>query len=236
MNLADDVTVLLVDGVDPAHSLHALKHCRKAIPFKHLKLFSFDEPSNLDGVQFTKIPKFTWNDYNNFIAHKLADVVDTEFVLVVQTDGFITSPHLWTDEFFEYDYIGAPWPDNDTWLNLQSQAVRDAFNKHHRKVRVGNGGFSLRSKKFIEASAAYPSCNGFGEDVFLSVMEYDAMSAKGIKFAPVELAMRFAIENPIAEMGYNWPSQDANFNTSRSFGFHGVYVTDYQAAMRSIYG
>ena len=39
--------------------------------------------------------------------------------------------------FFDYDYIGAPWPNN--FVN-----------------RVGNGGFSLRSKKFLELTAKIP--------------------------------------------------------------------------------
>ena len=30
--------------------------------------------------------------------------------MVQDIDGHIVNPHLWTNEFLKYDYIGAPWP------------------------------------------------------------------------------------------------------------------------------
>ena len=43
-------------------------------------------------------------------------------------------------DFLKWDYIGAPWP-------LSYEAFVDPFGRH---IRVGNGGFSLRSRKFLE--------------------------------------------------------------------------------------
>ena len=40
---------------------------------------------------------------------------------------------LWDPKFLNYDYIGALWP-------------------HYKENQVGNGGFSLRSKKLLESS------------------------------------------------------------------------------------
>lgn len=47
---------------------------------------------------------------------KLLDsYIETPHVLVVQYDGFILNPDAWTDEFLEYDYVGAPWWYEDEW-------------------------------------------------------------------------------------------------------------------------
>jgi hypothetical protein len=54
-------------------------------------------------------------------------------LLIYQEDTFLF--HNKIDKFLKYDYIGAPWK----------------LNKHNNKFRVGNGGFSLRTKnKMIE--------------------------------------------------------------------------------------
>jgi hypothetical protein len=55
-----------------------------------------------------------------------------------------------------------------------------------------------------------------------------------IGFPSVDLACKFSIENPIREMGYAWPNSDSNFNSSRSFGFHGIYIKDYQDIINKI--
>ena len=55
--------------------------------------------------------------------------INTDFCLVVQYDGKVSDPDLWNDDFLNYDYIGAAWTDG----------------------YVGNGGFTLRSKKLYDA-------------------------------------------------------------------------------------
>ena len=73
--------------------------------------------------------------------------------------------------------------------------------------RVGNGGFSLRSKKLLEASASIPiQCNG-PEDVFICNDNYDYFIKNGIKYAPVEIADKF--------------SKDYSQCKNDTFGFHG---------------
>ena len=71
------------------------------------------------------------------MVNKFPQYIDTDFVLITQADGFIINPHKWTDIFLEYDYIGAPFPDEPQY----------GFTGD---TRVGNGGFSLRSKKLID--------------------------------------------------------------------------------------
>jgi hypothetical protein len=53
--------------------------------------------------------------YSHFIVKELDAYVETEYVLVIQYDGFILNPEAWTDEFLKYDYVGAPWWYEDGW-------------------------------------------------------------------------------------------------------------------------
>jgi hypothetical protein len=54
-------------------------------------------------------------------------------VLLVQWDGYVCNPDAWDPAFLDCDYIGAKW----FW--------------HNDAMRVGNGGFSLRSRRLLEA-------------------------------------------------------------------------------------
>jgi len=227
-SLKRDVTLVCVDGSDPETSLKALKFSNREISFQNIKLISTSKPvSDLGKIEYHQIPDMSWNGYNDFICNKLSNYIETDFCITIQTDGFITNPHLWSDNFFKYDYIGAPWPDDDVWIDLQCEKTRNSYRENDKKARIGNGGFSLRSKKFLEESSKYSSCMGYGEDTFLCNINYKEMIAKGIKFPPVELASNFSIENPIKELGYSWPNSDDKFNGNCSFGFHGKYIKEY---------
>ena len=73
-------------------------------------------------------------EYSQFMLTKLGDYFTTKFVLIIQWDGYIINEKSWRPDFQLYDYIGAKW-----WHN-------DGFN-------VGNGGFSLRSRKLVDSIA-----------------------------------------------------------------------------------
>lgn len=69
---------------------------------------------------------------------------DTDYVLIVQNDGFPLRKGL--DEFVgRYDYIGAPWVAHATCFDLYP----------YPKFSVGNGGFSLRSRRLCKTASAY---------------------------------------------------------------------------------
>jgi len=108
--------------------------------------------------------------------------VTTPFVLVFQWDGFVLDPGAWTDAFLDYDYIGAPW--------------EEASAPPGR--RVGNGGFSLRSRRLLEAlqDPALAFDPRRPEDKVICRELRPALEARhGVRFAPVELAARFAFEH-----------------------------------------
>jgi hypothetical protein len=116
--------------------------------------------------------------------------VATSHYLTVQWDGWAVNSSAWTDEFLDYDYIGAPWP----WLPT---------------LCVGNGGFSLRSVKLgrflAEHCLQYPESEP--EDAVLCRLYQASLESNGFRWAPVELARQFSFE-------YGEPAPGG------SFGFH----------------
>lgn len=139
--------------------------------------------------------------YNKFIVHELHKYVNTDYALIIQADGYPVNKAAWTDEFLKYDYIGAPW-------YLQPWELDKT---------VGNGGFSLRSMKFLEASARL-DYSGFEEpeDVFLCRSSDKILKQQGIKFAPHDLAYKFSVE----DMPYKG-----------QFGFHGKHTIQLNKAL-----
>ncbi len=133
--------------------------------------------------------------------------------MIIQPDGYPINIKAWTSEFLDYDYIGAPW----IWAPQERRNEICPAGSC-----VGNGGFSIRSKKLIEMVACefdYESYNSafkrnkvpfqpdsLPEDVYICKKLSKELKQNGIKFAPCELAKYFSVENAIF--------QD-------QFGFHG---------------
>lgn len=131
-------------------------------------------------------------EYSQFLLGALADHVRTDHCLVVQWDGFVIDPLQWNDRFLDYDYIGAPWPQ-----------FSDGYD-------VGNGGFSLRSRKLLEACRSTGFVPSHPEDVAIGRNNRQFLERDhGIVFADRETAGRFAFERSA-------PAGPA-------FGFHGVF-------------
>lgn len=139
-------------------------------------------------------------DFNTFMVEGIYKDIQTDFVLIVQADGFILNPDLWQDKFLHYDYIGAPWP----WHKV-----------------VGNGGFCIKSKKFLETASKlkydpkhheYPLCP---EDYFLCVQNRNQFIDNGCLFADVKTGLQFSFEHPISSL--------PNHTINNSFGFHGKH-------------
>lgn len=147
--------------------------------------------------------------YSHFCIKKLNDYFDTEHVLVIQADGFVLNSSAWNESWLQYDYIGATW-----WY-------KDNMN-------VGNGGFSLRSKKLQEILATDEYITSFHPEDDVICRKYRPYLEKqhGIKFAPEEVANKFSIE------AYNTPRPQNQYNGQ--FGFHGRYVDFNGSMMKSI--
>lgn len=192
--------------------IKAAKICMQKIKFGDVKILSNTHVAVKD-INVIKIRNLDKLEYCKFSMYDLPSFINTEYCLTFQGDGFIINPELWTNDFLNYDYIGAPWLSEV-------------------KNRVGNGGFSLRSKKFLYSAKTleYNSDIQFQkhipagqlvtpEDWFLCCYSYEKMLDLGVKFADITTAYKFSVEHPSPEKWYD----RFDINTYQSFGFHGSF-------------
>ena len=193
-----NVTLVSVDGVDPEKTVNVLNHSSKEIEFADNVLITFRKPENItDNINLSIIDKLTWNEYNKFIIYDLKNYIKTDYALIIQTDGFIVNPQSWRDEFLDYDYIGSPFP-KPRWNG-------EFVDRKGKIFRVGNGGFSLRSKKLLniptELNLPWKPFKGFyNEDGFICANHRHKFEENGIKFAPIGVAKYFSHESMIPEI------------------------------------
>ena len=136
-----------------------------------------------------------------------------DFCLNVQHDSTIIDASKWDERFLDYDYIGAPWP-----MNIIQSSDMVAGRIDEIPNVVGNGGFSLRSRKFVEESAKL-GWEHKNEDLNICVFNHQRMVDAGIKFAPPELAAQFSVEHPTHYRDFH----RGMLFTYHSFGFHGEF-------------
>lgn len=208
-----NVTLISVDTTeDLSDTLGAVYTSMSGIHFGAVKIITSKEQieKNLshenEGIVLEKsvIEVNNYNDYNYYVIYHLHEHVNTSHCLLIQPDGFVLFPNTWDNRWLEYDYIGAPW-------EYVEDAYIDPFGNHHR---VGNGGFSLRSKKFLEVptkvevpwetnnSDFYWMPKGvvnYHEDGNVCVHNRHIFIEQGCKYAPVEVAVRFSQETRIPE-------------------------------------
>lgn len=186
----DKVTLVAVSSIKLDQTIKALQNSMKDLAYAEVLLISHKQPENLpQGIKFKSCRQLNSIDaYNWFMIFELGKYIETEFALVIQHDGYVLKPEMWTNDWLNYDYLGAPWPKNTF------------FDKTGSEVRVGNGGFSLRSKKLLNVFrkldlsfdndvTSFPS-----EDAVICVYHRQALESYGIKFAPVEIASSFSRE------------------------------------------
>lgn len=188
-----NVTLCAADCVHPDLAARALERSMAQCAFGDSILFSDTAISG--DFRHQHIEKLTSIDaYSEFIFNKLTGYIKTDFVLIVQWDGFVIDSDAWRDEFLDYDYIGARWP----WQTDGKD--------------VGNGGFSLRSKKLLDILAAprYRIIEDVAEDELICRLYHHWLTAEeGIRFAPGDLADDFSYER-------DKPGRP-------TFGFHGMF-------------
>jgi hypothetical protein len=201
----NSVSLVSVTGVDPEKNLRALEISRVGLNFAEIVLLSRLEPRRkVGGIRVESITNSNWtyDEFSKFMLFELFKHVRTEFALFVHHRAHVLRPKAWTDEFLNYDYVGAPW------------SAATHFTNEGVEVRVGNGGFSLRSQRLMRAPTELGlpfTDNGTGyfhEDGQLCVYHRDRLEKHGIRFAPVEVAAQFSTEKKVPE------------RAKKSFGFH----------------
>lgn len=187
-----DVTLCAVDSVTPTLAAAALDRSMRGCRFgRALLLSDTPAPGQAEWVRIDRLGSI--EAYNDFMLRELVKHVETSHVLVIQWDGFVVDAGAWLPQFLDFDYIGARWP----W--------------HPPGQDMGNGGFSLRSRRLLQAtaSAGFQRTGAPEDDLICRINRPYLEQAHGIRFAPSELADRFAYERGDPQRP--------------TFGFHGPF-------------
>lgn len=182
MSTIKDVTLVTIETHYHDLAARALEETVKRLPVGRVVTFS-DRPLLAGAKNVPVTPINSMHDYCDIMLKGFWPYIETEYIIFAQWDAMVFDASQWTDDFLNYDYIGAIWPWRPPGQN------------------VGNGGFSLRSMKLLQA-LRYPviqmvenSEHGVQEDNYISIVHRQLLEQKfGIQFAPQELASRFSYE------------------------------------------
>ena len=187
------VTLCAATSVNVTATVRALEASLAQVEFAACKLFT-DVPIKSAHPHISVVPIRRIGSaaaYSDFLLSQMVDHVETSHCLVAQWDGHVIDAGRWRAEFLDFDYIGASWPQFD-----------DGYD-------VGNGGFSLRSRRLMEACRDPIFSSSHPEDLAIGRENRRWLESRAMRFAPRALADLFAAER----------SGDLN----ASFGYHGVW-------------
>ncbi|MCE9641741.1 MAG: hypothetical protein K8S22_16615 [Betaproteobacteria bacterium] len=177
-----DTTLCCIDCSNHAPAIRALQLSMAGCEFPRA-LFFTDRDFDLKPIETVRIePIRSLQDYSKFVIKDLLRHVDTEYVLIIQWDGYVVNPALWSDQFLLFDYVGARWPHE--LLNIPAAHA------------VGNGGFSLRSRTLLEALQDPQIVASHPEDTAICRTHREYLEREhGIAFAPATVADQFSFEH-----------------------------------------
>lgn len=203
-----DVTLIATTSIDIEDTIKAMQICMSKVNFGAAVFVSHEKPVNLpDNIQYAYFPKIeNIMDFNHLMWENLHEFFDTSHCLTVQNHAYILDENQWDDEWLDYDWIGSPWK------TVENSYLTDSG----RRIRVGNGGWSLRSHNICEIpyknNLVLQQRQGyFNEDGNYCVYYADFFESLGINFAPINIASIFGYETPMIEN---------NFGNNKYFGFH----------------
>jgi hypothetical protein len=192
--MSTGVSLVIADTESYILANNAIDQCLRKFEFDEVIVFT-DKPEYWQQHRTVRIEKIqNINAYNDLMISTVPFYVQTDFFIVAQFDGFILDGAAFLNDFYDYDYIGAPWP----------QAAYSHF-------RVGNGGFSWRSKRLAVAAAGMASFRDSmdSEDAFIGRVIRVALETRHqCRFPDAEFAARFSYEMLLPD--------------GPVFGFHGL--------------
>ena len=177
-----DISVVAIEFINYELTKRALDTTLRLLPPVKEVIVISDQDFYPGSKFIAHEPVQNFRQYNELMLKGVAQHVTQGHALYIQYDSMVHQSNRWLPEFLEYDYIGAPWPNEPEGQN------------------IGNGGLSLRSAAFLQACqdpeikllAKYSFIN---EDKCLG-QDYRPLleSRYGMKFAPTPLAQRFSYE------------------------------------------
>lgn len=188
------ISLVIIDTDCHVLANEAVKISMSQMKFNEVLIYS-DKSEYWNNLPVKKFDPLTKKgEYDNFVVNQLHKDITTDYVLMIQFDGFILNASQWNNLFLHYDYIGAPWPSHN-----------------HGKYNVGNGGFSLRSRKLCEEISKY-NYDYFDddtpEDLFICQKKREDLEKKGMYIPHESIASHFSAESYL----YRYPT----------FGFHNI--------------
>ena len=169
------VTLVLFDATCPELARLALEDSLDQVDFGDVIICS---PERIGGGDLRWIKTELWTDrlgLCSFLWYELPEQIRTDFILIISYDAWVIDASQWTDEFLNYDYVGAPW-----WYS-------DRFNVGHGLLR------SMRLMRFLATNKQrFPLVHP--EDQLLCRQYRPALEAQGFKWASEQLASRFMFE------------------------------------------
>lgn len=174
-----DVTLVSIITREHEDAKAVIYNCLQKVSFKHVLIFTDKQELFWDEFETIKV---TPRDYKEWCVWRLTrfpkyvSLIPTEHILNIEPDARIVRPKAWRNGFLSYDYIGAKWDAGD----------------------VGNGGFTLISKKFLKAlsdckiNPTIEECYPCDFTMCRKLRRY--MESKGCRYAPAEIADLFANE------------------------------------------
>lgn len=189
-----NTTLVIVATRGHAISKIAVDACLERATFGGVLIYTNDRSRiEVPGAVYHDVPDWPNKvEAGRFYYSEAMSGVETPFALLIEWDGGIFDATKWRADFFEYDYIGAPWITIDN-------------NK------VGNGGFTLMSKRL-------------GDFICARRGQYPCMT-------DFDVCRRWR-QTFEREGGFKWPSADvaADFawelgtRSPNNFGYHGTFT------------
>ena len=208
MSLAlPDVTLIMVETQVHDLGRYALVDAMTKVKFGGAVVYT-DRPDAFEGLPDVRVIKVQdWPRKiaaESFYYMESQQAATTSHVLMYQWDAGVRDVNCWTDDFLQYDYIGAPWPGK----RAGQWQPKDGYS-------VGNGGFTLMSMKFCNWIYANRDRVRAQSDMGVSYGARDMAVAAGqpIKWPNEDVAYRFSFEHGSAEQ-----------RATPSFGYHDVYT------------
>jgi len=209
-------SLVAIDGKgDDLNTIKALSYSCKDVKFEEIKYINCGD-KKINFGETIKINQLNWNDYNKFCLVNLCEYVNTDYVILIQNDGFIINSNKWNDLFFSYDYLGAPWPIQNLRVNLPRWPI--VLQKHFTNkqiYQIGNGGFTLRSKKLLNKTKELYTDEVYSipEDILISIYFREKMEDDGLHFCnDIDFAETFSCEALFVN--------GKEYSSDNSFGFH----------------
>lgn len=192
----NNITLICADTVNPAAAIASMQKSMSKVKFAKCVLCT-NVDVQVDGIDIVLIPTLnSKEDYSKFIIFELYKHFNTDYCLIVQHDSSVLFPEAWQDEFLNYDVLGAAW------------LYTDGRN-------VGNGGFSLRSKRLQTILGTDPNIKMYSpeDEVIGRLYRQYLEETHGIKYPTDDVADEFAFE--------------LREPRCKTFGFHSYFHQPY---------